>query len=715
MNFQQVFDEFKQDILSSASFTATQLISASLTNLDATPTSSNPPTMSVVGPSILGWDAPFPSLIFDDETVSINLQVQSGTYPINRVEFYLNAQGVTPNTTPFRTEKVAPYTFVASDVTAAEYDLVSRVVDSMGNDAEATEFLQVRARLIDPVLPDPTGSTNPSGTTGGGGTQPTQSNAALFQFQMAELVEPSDLWEPVTTDIGTTAYKYVGPNFFNTPGNYPFEINVNVTVPGDYQIVMRSKIDDSATKNSDFNDIWFQVASPAILYGEKGSVMKYSDAMVPFVDGWNKLYQNELGKWSLETDINDGIPHIPFVTFSQPGNYTLRFSPRSNKFALDYIVLFNPNLVSYAQATTFGTGSGVVTPIDPDPVDPIDPTPVDPTPTGSSPIDTALSNSTKRQLFHIKATDYPLGPISENQFRQSQPQWNDVKNHSGDEMKTAFGDTAKASDGTYTPLFREATNPNWIRLVDPKGGTDPWWKKFLAKSTSPIGAGKEGEIAVIEFDLVFPRHSMRDDGTFNGWLPDKHGKFMSGIQLATGVGNTGQNPQPDGFAEVAFGWYGPDSTALITNKDAKGDWYNTFWPAGGMDQGPDSTYLGWGLYVHDRRANYGHKFQQHIYALDNLQTRVRKPFRWDVEYKSRALFKLNTPNQSDGVLLWELSENGAPFKAVRHETDIDYRGNSTGKWADTGFAFFPGGGDGSFLLEGMSRSFNFNNVRVTLL
>lgn len=630
----------------------------------------------------------------EGDTVEVEAEaVAYGGASVQTVDFFLNNSD-----TPYKTEKQYRYQAPLSGLTTGEYTVHAKVTDSNGassTSAPVTFSVYVDVTGGDPIEPLP-----------GDLTTVEPNSLGVFDIELNTLAPITDWAE--TDREGSSQGKsliYLGQDQFNNPGTAEMSFYLNVTDPGDYRVRLRSLI-GKGTNQTESNDIWLKIEGAQIYGMKNGATINFN--IHPVVNGYAKIYQNELGAFTWNTFVVDNDPHGTWVNFPSAGLYKVLLSARSSGFVVDKLVIHKPS-VSDEDALVVE----LVDPIDPDPIDPptsgsggdvvIDPVLGDPA-SGSILIDDVLENG--KQWFSIKSEEYGFGPITEQEFKTAEPQWEDVKSHSGDEMQAEFG--------VFPVMFREESNPNFIRLVDPKGGSDPWWKKFLAKSADPIGASMEGETAVIEFELFFPKHNMKDDGTYNGWLPDKHGKFMSGVQLASGVGNTGQNPQPDGVAEVAFGWYGPDSTALINNKDAKGDWYDTNWPAGGMDQGPDSTYLGWGLYVHDPRSNYGHKYQQHIYGLDDLDQKIRKPFKWDTLYKSRALFRLNTPGQFDGVLYWEVSENGGPYVPVRFETDIDYRGNSTAKWADSGFAFFPGGGDGSFLLEGLTRSFYFNNVTVTV-
>lgn len=685
--------------------------------LESGATTPEPDPLPSVTPPITEIILPAPNSVFvvgDDVELEANAEAFEGA-EIQTVEFFLG--DIDDNSEPFHVERQYRYQAKIQNVQVGEYKITVRATDTNGLSTLSEPIIfTVLAQQIDPVEPDPVDPPTDPVDPGPNLLIVHPNQLGVFDLDFSELLTSNNInWGELSDERANLgrAFVYEGGNHYETPGIDEFAFYLELAEAGDYRVRLHSLISRGSSQ-TDSNDVWFKIDG-ATTYGIKGSSINYN--LGPNVDGYVKIYQNELGEFTWDTFVMDNDPHDLWVNFPAAGSYKVRFSGRSEGFAIDKLVIHKPSVSDENALTLELIGGGP----DPDPVDPVEP-PVDPVdpptdpepptvpPVGADPasgsilIEDVLANG--ETWFHIKADEYDLGPITEQEFKTNEPQWEDVKSHSGDEMQKEFG--------VFPVMHREENNPDFIRLVDPKGGSDPWWKKFLAKSSDAIGASMQGDTAVIEFEIFFPKHNFSNDGTFNGWLPDKHGKFMSGIQLDSGVGKTGQNPQPDGVAEVAFGWYGPDSTALINNKNAKGDWYDTKWPEGGMDQGPDSTYLGWGLYVHDPRANFGHKYQQHIYGLSDLDNKTRMPFRWDVLYKSRALFRLNTPGYSDGVLYWEVSEDGGPYKAIRFETDIDYRGNSSDQWADSGFAFFPGGGDGSFLLEGLSRSFYFNNVRVTV-
>ena len=56
-------------------------------------------------------------------------------------------------------------------------------------------------------------------------------------------------------------------------------------------------------------------------------------------DGWLKVYLSGTTNWTWSTLTNDGLGYPIFVTFDNPGEYTIEISARSNSHFIDRLTL----------------------------------------------------------------------------------------------------------------------------------------------------------------------------------------------------------------------------------------------------------------------------------------------------------------------------------------------------------------------------------------
>ena len=162
-------------------------------------------------------------------------------------------------------------------------------------------------------------------------------------------------WE-LLTDIGNyTGTGYIAwtdpTNSLNTPGvgilTYSFEINN----PGTYRFKMRSQIDitgnpntpsdarnDSFVRFPDADDVYAADGVAGTPHYPKGS------GKTPTIDGaggdnWVKVFQGQYS-WTFGTNSSEEESLDLFVTFDDPGVYTMEISYRSFRHALDRFVLY---------------------------------------------------------------------------------------------------------------------------------------------------------------------------------------------------------------------------------------------------------------------------------------------------------------------------------------------------------------------------------------
>jgi hypothetical protein len=133
---------------------------------------------------------------------------------------------------------------------------------------------------------------------------------------------------------------------FNMPGVGTLVYKLNVSTPGTYQFVWRSRISEGDSQ-SEGNDSWLRFSDASDFFGQReGSIVfpkgldKTPNPEGSSSDGWFKVYMNRVGEWFWRSNTSDNDPHNIFVKFDTPGIYTMEVSGRSKFHALDRFVLF---------------------------------------------------------------------------------------------------------------------------------------------------------------------------------------------------------------------------------------------------------------------------------------------------------------------------------------------------------------------------------------
>lgn len=133
---------------------------------------------------------------------------------------------------------------------------------------------------------------------------------------------------------------------FRTPGNGVLTYKLNITTPGTYQFVWRSRITQGEIQ-SEGNDSWLRFNDATDFFGQRENSIVYprGSGKTPnpegnSADGWFKIYMNRVGEWFWRSNTSDNDPHDIFVTFESPGIYTMEVSGRSQFHGLDRFVLF---------------------------------------------------------------------------------------------------------------------------------------------------------------------------------------------------------------------------------------------------------------------------------------------------------------------------------------------------------------------------------------
>ena len=169
-------------------------------------------------------------------------------------------------------------------------------------------------------------------------------------------------WKLEKTFQGYEGHGYLiwkGDDHFNTPGEGVLSYSIQITNPGTYQFVWRSRI-GAGTKNTEHNDSWLRISNTSDFYGEKEStgerVYPVGSGKSPSPegsskDGWLKVYMNRLNEWFWRSTTNDKDPFNVFVEFDVSGIYVIEISGRSAYHAIDQFVLFETGQL-IDQATT---------------------------------------------------------------------------------------------------------------------------------------------------------------------------------------------------------------------------------------------------------------------------------------------------------------------------------------------------------------------------
>ncbi len=176
-----------------------------------------------------------------------------------------------------------------------------------------------------------------------------QNNLVIIE---AENLNAPTGWNQKTSASGYTGTGYIeweGGDNFNTPGIGVISASIKINNPGTYLFQWRNKV-GQGTVSTDFNDSWLRFPDADDFYGEKtstGSIVypkgsgKTPEAAGAGGDGWLKVYSSGTIDWSWSTNTNDNNTHQIYVTFDNPGVYTMEISGRSDHHLIDRIALSN--------------------------------------------------------------------------------------------------------------------------------------------------------------------------------------------------------------------------------------------------------------------------------------------------------------------------------------------------------------------------------------
>jgi hypothetical protein len=147
-----------------------------------------------------------------------------------------------------------------------------------------------------------------------------------------------------------------GPSSMGNPGNGLLTFKVQITTPGTYRFLWRSKI-TMGNNNTEHNDSWLRIPDAAHFYGMKnnGHIVYPKETELPPIpesadqnnttpngagaDGWFKIYMNNLD-WKWQASTSDHDAHNIYAVFTHPGMYAIEVSGRSEGHGIDSFVLF---------------------------------------------------------------------------------------------------------------------------------------------------------------------------------------------------------------------------------------------------------------------------------------------------------------------------------------------------------------------------------------
>ncbi|GAB4398930.1 MAG: hypothetical protein OHK0053_18310 [Microscillaceae bacterium] len=181
------------------------------------------------------------------------------------------------------------------------------------------------------------------------------------------------------TDGSITYYQATSDNVSNPAGGGILNYNIQITTPGVYRFLWRSKINQGSS-NTDSNDNWLKLPNDANVwfFGYQGSVsseqqlinaLQGSQANVVFpkgssritaattpegagASGFFKIYINSLSSWVWASSTSDNDPHQIYVWFVNPGTYTLQVSNRSAGHAIEKMALYKIGTYGNSYSTT---------------------------------------------------------------------------------------------------------------------------------------------------------------------------------------------------------------------------------------------------------------------------------------------------------------------------------------------------------------------------
>ncbi|NJL15721.1 MAG: PKD domain-containing protein, partial [Microscillaceae bacterium] len=222
--------------------------------------------------------------------------------------------------------------------------------------------------LISGILDEATG-------TGVNGAFVEENGRVIMQIESAPLANG---WTQ-GTDGSITFYQATTNNLSNPAGGGILNYDVQITTPGVYRFLWRSKINQGSS-NTESNDNWLKLPNDANVwfFGYKGAVsseqqlinaLQGNQANVVFpkgssritaattpegagASGFFKIYMNALSNWPWIASTSDFDPHQIYVWFVNPGTYTLQVSNRSAGHAIEKMALYKINTYTNNYSTT---------------------------------------------------------------------------------------------------------------------------------------------------------------------------------------------------------------------------------------------------------------------------------------------------------------------------------------------------------------------------
>ncbi len=160
-------------------------------------------------------------------------------------------------------------------------------------------------------------------------------------------------WQALTTFSGYTGGGHLvwkGADNFSTPGNGLIEAEIDITTPGTYRFQWRNRI-GQGSNTTEHNDSWLRFPDADAFFAEMNGSILYptGSGQSPNPagagsDGWLKVYLSSSTTWTWATLTSDNNGHNIFVSFDNPGTYTMQISGRSHDHVIDRMVMYLPSV-----------------------------------------------------------------------------------------------------------------------------------------------------------------------------------------------------------------------------------------------------------------------------------------------------------------------------------------------------------------------------------
>lgn len=306
-------------------------------------------------------------------TLSEGLVIDRASLPTNKLNVRATTSGSVgsvvfaldgnPN---FRTESVAPYAlagdqsgdYLALMLSDGAHQVSATPFSSSGGNGTAGSTLSFSFSIVDssnssvsltPATHDfgqqTVGSTSShtfalanNSNTGTGGTYQEQGGVLVIEIEDHPSVPGWTEKTDIADFTGSAYLEWTGNNFFNNPGNGVLTFTFEIQTPGNYQLQWRNRI-AQGTSFTDNNDSWVQFPTGVDVTGEE-----------PLNGNWTKTYLNQLNTWSWQTRTVDNNPQ-DIRQFFSAGTHQIKVSARSNGHAIDRIVLYKYDTVSFNGST----------------------------------------------------------------------------------------------------------------------------------------------------------------------------------------------------------------------------------------------------------------------------------------------------------------------------------------------------------------------------